>query len=91
MGVSDSVMWWISLFIPVLAFVLGAGLQFWIKRAWVGTLLVFGGSYIALYAWFSLKFWSWLLLYLMLDWLGAWVAVNVQKWRKQRRSTPVAE
>lgn len=87
MVVSDSVMLWIGVLIPLTSFLAGYGLQVWIRRAWVGTVLVFGGSFLALVLWFRLSFWPWLLLYLMLDWLGAWAAVNIMRWRQTKSGT----
>lgn len=94
MVVPASVMLWIGLFIPILSFIVGYGLQVWIQRAWVGTIVVFALSFISLILWFRLRFWPWLLLYVMLDWLGAWVGANVMKRRatkgnlvKERKAT----
>ncbi|MCF8565276.1 hypothetical protein LLE49_11170 [Alicyclobacillus tolerans] len=87
MLMSDNVMWWISLIIPLVSLLLGFVLQVWLKRSWPGTLLVLGGSLFALHQWFSLAFWPWVLMYVFLDWLGAWAASNYVKWR-QRKDSP---
>ena len=86
MVVPDSVMLWISVLIPLLSFLAGYGLQMWVKRAWVGTIVVLGGSFAVLILWFRLSFWPWVLMYVMLDWLGAWASVNVTKWRRANTS-----
>lgn len=65
---------WIAAWFPLLSFAVGFVLYALIKRAWVATLLVFGATFGAMWRWFDLRFWPWLLMYLFLCWFGSWVA-----------------
>ncbi|MCL6636357.1 MAG: hypothetical protein K6T26_00295 [Alicyclobacillus sp.] len=78
---SDHVMTWIAGVLPLLSFVLPFALYYWLRNAWLPTLAVGMGSLAVLAYGFSLKFWPWLLCYLLLCWLGCWAAGEVRSRR----------
>jgi len=80
-----SVMAWVAGWMPVLAFVIGVLLRFWLKRVWIPTVLVFAASFAAFWFIFGMAFWPWLLLYLFLCWFGCWA---VFFWESTFHPTP---
>ncbi|SFU37985.1 hypothetical protein [Alicyclobacillus macrosporangiidus] len=78
------VMTWIAGVFPVLSFVLPLILYYRWKTVWLSTCAVLFGSLAALWAWFSLTFWPWVLAYVMLAWLGCWAGAWLRKQRPPR-------
>ncbi|MCL6515476.1 hypothetical protein [Alicyclobacillus sp.] len=77
------VMTWIAGVFPLLSFFVPLVLYYLWRAAWLSTFLVLFGTLAALWAWFSLTFWSWVLLYVMLAWLGCWVGA----WLRNKRAS----
>jgi Flp pilus assembly protein TadB len=85
--VPDNIMTYIAGWFPVLSFIIGFVVYFYIKRAWLASLIVFGGILTALLLWHAMSFWSWLLLYLFICWFASWAAHHARK----RRNTHVSK
>lgn len=83
--VPDNVMTFIAGWFPLLSFVIPFIMYYYIKRTWLASIVVLGATLAALLIWFSMKFWSWLLLYLFICWVGCWAAHHARKWREARR------
>lgn len=82
--IPSNVMLYIAGVFPLLSFVVAFIIYYYFKRTWVATVVVLGGTLAALLIWFTMKFWSWLLMYLFICWLGCWAAYHAGKWRESR-------
>lgn len=84
---SNDVMSFVAGWFPLLSFVLGGAMYYFWRRAWIPTILVFCIPLLVFLFTFSMSFWSWLLLYLFLCWLGCWAGHSLKAWRARARQS----
>jgi hypothetical protein len=83
--IPENVMVWIAGVFPLMSFLMGFGFQYVMKRAWIPTILVFGITLMSMLVWFTMYFWPWLLLYLILCWTGCWAGASTREWVSKRK------
>ncbi len=82
--VPDDVMTFVAGWFPLLSFAAGAMLYAWWRRVLLPSAIVLFGTGAAMYFRFTLHFWPWLLLYVMLSWLGSFAVWQWRTWQKER-------
>lgn len=83
--IPNNVMLFIAAVFPLASFVIGLAATYYLNNGWISTLVVFCGTFLAMMFYFTLHFWSWLLLYVFLGWLGNWGGAALRRKRNFRR------
>ncbi|MBX5437050.1 MAG: hypothetical protein IRZ33_07520 [Alicyclobacillaceae bacterium] len=79
--VPEYTMAWIAGWFPLLSFAAGVALYAWLGRVWLVTVVVLAGTVVPMALWFTMHFWSWILMYLFIAWLGCWAGSYLRKRR----------